>query len=682
MRDLHNYHRRLKLLDHFDYQSDCPREPFTFSSDWVPKEAQISDPIRDLVREDLRGLGRLSFRWRPVSNLSPEERRALKKLKNNRDIVIKPADKGSKIVILDKASYIKEANRQLQNKKHYLPLKTSIQAETQAQIREILDDLCETNKITKKQKVYLYGQDPPRPRKFYLLPKIHKDPNTWTVPHQVPPGRPIVSDCGSESYRIAEYLDFYLNPLSQIHSSYVKDTYDFVDRLKTVEFPPGALLFSIDVDALYTNIDTRLGLKAVREVLIRHPDPNRPDEALLRLLELGLTKNDFIFNNNFYLQVHGTAMGKKFAPAYANIYMAEFERTFFPKCSKLPALYLRYLDDIFGVWPHGEPDFKRFITALNEHHSSITVKYEINYKKINFLDTEVFVKAGDDGRTGLGTRVFFKPTDTHALLHKSSYHPRHTFRGIVKSQLIRFRRICVAEADASLATRTLFRALMPRGYSRTFLRGINAEVKRMFEVGVKPMEKEGQKHLIPFVSTYGPAALEMNKTIKRNFKIVQTKILPLQNFRVLAAYRRNKNIKDMLVQASLKTERHDSLKSHFKTFKFITNKYTHLSAAVREVFQLDSSNLVYAIECKICNKIYIGQTKNTLRMRLKQHLYNIKNNTKTTVIYSHFKDHGSENLFIAGLEAGTGWSRNRRLWRENYWINQLNTVHPNGLNEK
>ena len=41
----------------------------------------------------------------------------------------------------------------------------------------------------------------------------------------------------------------------------------------------------------------------------------------------------------------------------------------------------------------------------------------------------------------LQTRVFFKETDTHQLLHKNSYHPKHTTRGILKSQLLRFKRI-------------------------------------------------------------------------------------------------------------------------------------------------------------------------------------------------------------------------------------------------
>lgn len=79
----------------------------------------------------------------------------------------------------------------------------------------------------------------------------------------------------------------------------------------------------------------------------------------------------------------------------------------------------------------------------------------------------------------LATRVYFK--STHALLQKSSYHPKHTSRGIIKSQLIRFHCICSLEEDVEVATNTLFAALRPRGYSRRFLRHIKAEVKHSFD---------------------------------------------------------------------------------------------------------------------------------------------------------------------------------------------------------
>lgn len=96
------------------------------------------------------------------------------------------------------------------------------------------------------------------------------------------------------------------------------------------------MLFTIDIDALYTNIHSELGLKAVCDIFERFPDPARPDKELLELLDISLNRNDFEFNQHHYLQVYGMAMGKKFAPAHANIYMADWERTVFQKCTKVP----------------------------------------------------------------------------------------------------------------------------------------------------------------------------------------------------------------------------------------------------------------------------------------------------------------------------------------------------------
>lgn len=95
----------------------------------------------------------------------------------------------------------------------------------------------------------------------------------------------------------------------------------------------------MDVTSLYTNIDTQRGLEAVEETLKAH----RPDKLLMELLEIYLTCNNFEFNGKFYLQVKGTAMGKSFSPAYANIYMPDWETSVFQKRSKHPLIYLRYL---------------------------------------------------------------------------------------------------------------------------------------------------------------------------------------------------------------------------------------------------------------------------------------------------------------------------------------------------
>lgn len=52
-RDLHHYHRRLKLRDYFD-NDDFFREPFIQSSVWEPEWGALSDSLRDLIRRDIQ----------------------------------------------------------------------------------------------------------------------------------------------------------------------------------------------------------------------------------------------------------------------------------------------------------------------------------------------------------------------------------------------------------------------------------------------------------------------------------------------------------------------------------------------------------------------------------------------------------------------------------------------------
>ncbi len=93
------------------------------------------------------------------------------------------------------------------------------------------------------------------------------------------------------------------------------------------------------------------------------------------------------------------------------------------------------------AWPHNIRLFQDFINTLNSHHPSIQVKYTIDANRHNFLDTAVFFQPTNAIHKKLPTEVYFKATDTRALLHKNSYHHKDTFRGIIKSQLICCHRI-------------------------------------------------------------------------------------------------------------------------------------------------------------------------------------------------------------------------------------------------
>lgn len=112
---------------------------------------------------------------------------------------------------LDVHQYLFEADRQLSNSLHYKQIPGTIQPLAQEQIHRLIKQLYTKHFITKKQYLFLLGPDRPRPRYFYLLPKIHKAPEAWTVPFEIPTGRPIVSDCNSCSYNISIYIDHFIN---------------------------------------------------------------------------------------------------------------------------------------------------------------------------------------------------------------------------------------------------------------------------------------------------------------------------------------------------------------------------------------------------------------------------------------------------------------------------------------
>ncbi|MGL5567368.1 MAG: hypothetical protein ACRDC4_16715, partial [Plesiomonas sp.] len=403
----------------------------------------------------------------PVPNLPMAEVSALKSLIDRRDIIIKPVDKGSAVVIMDREEYIEEGLRQLQNQEFYIKISEPIFEQTIPKITEIIQSLLRQGHLQEKQAEYLNTN--PRVRRFYLLPKIHKPQKAWPSPF-MPPGRPIVSDSDSESYRIAEYIDSFLKPLATRHESFVRDSYDFIEKIKPLEPPTQAFLFTMDGDSLYTNIETPLGIQAINDCFQNNPDPSRPDAAILKLLQLSLENNDFEFAGRYFLQIKGTAMWKKFAPSYANIYMAQWEETVFVKCPLKSFSYFRYLDDIWGIWDHGKGEFDKFVQILNNHHQSIKLKTNIDPVSSNFLDITIYKGPDFETTRRLDTKVFFKETDMHALLQYKSFHPRHTFQGIVSSQLLRFSRICSKERDFLEAQTILFRALRSRGYPRSKLR--------------------------------------------------------------------------------------------------------------------------------------------------------------------------------------------------------------------
>ncbi|KAI8495640.1 hypothetical protein Bbelb_266120 [Branchiostoma belcheri] len=587
-------------------------------------------------------------------NISELERKALVELKKMTNVIIKPADKGSAVVIIKREDYIQEALRQLNNKDHYRKVNHCLSEEHATKVRHTLLHLREDGTIDDTTYNYLSPPVCPMTPIFYLLPKIHKKGN---------PGRPILSanDCATE--RISEFADFHLRPLH---------TTDFLRRLnKLGKVPQNAILVILDVSSLYTNIPTDEGIQACREALQNDP-ADVPTEAICQLLDRILHLNNLEFNEEHYIQVQGTALGTRVAPSYANIFMGHFEDRFVYKRTVRPWIWWRYIDDIFAVWTRSEEELKSFIQDLNQAHRTIKFTVETSKTTINFLD------------------VTASPMDSSCAYDAS------------------------AQAQADTEKRPLSSGITSRkGVTKRPYWTPPSLVHRSApgKTHYRKRHPQAPQDRTVLVTTYSsPHLPPLHTIIKKYWNLVQLSSRTRDIFQdpPLVAYRRNKNIKDMLVRARISKENRNFFlkfvpsgsfpceKNRCTNCAFVkkaNNFKSHRTGkcyAIRTHINCQSKNIVYLIQCKKCGVQYVGETKQTLANRLNGHRSAINTCTKKdTPVSAHFNQthHSMGDLEILGIEklcytGNEDLTRQRRLQRESYWIHQLRTLHPDGLNQE
>ena len=112
--------------------------------------------------------------------------------------------------------------------------------------------------------------------------------------------------------------------------SYVKDSGDFLKNIKNVgKIPEGAILVTTDVVTPYPNIPHGADLEALRKKLNERETPRVFTEEVLEMTDFVLKNNFFEFNEEGKRQKLGTAIGTKFAPPYACIFMDAVETELF-----------------------------------------------------------------------------------------------------------------------------------------------------------------------------------------------------------------------------------------------------------------------------------------------------------------------------------------------------------------
>ncbi|XP_060518420.1 uncharacterized protein LOC132697146 [Cylas formicarius] len=431
---------------------------FAVAPKTIPKEEIISEietvidhlesSTAEEVRQDVACILRKAKT--PASNITKEEERALICLRKNKEIMILPADKWNATVVMNTEDYKRKVQQILEDdcyKKVSRDPTTYLKKTTKAKIKEVIQD-------EQLQKKLIPREKSSRCPKHYGLPKIHKNDV---------PLRPILT----------------YQPIVEAKASYVKNSEHFLQLIKEINIDQQDVLASFDVKSLYPSIpiDEALDLIAMNEDIPSH---------VIQLAEHCLKTTYFRYDGQLYRQTDGAPMGSSLSPAIGNLFMTYFEAQAIRESQLKPKLWIRYVDNIFIIWSHGEVKLDHFLTYLNSLHDRIefTIEKEKD-KQLPFLDV---LLTRSDGRK-LQHQLYRKPTHTDKYLNAQSHHHPSQIQAVANTLICRSVRL-TDEIHNKQEMEKITRTLRDNNYTESTIRNAKRTNTRTRRDSTKEQERE------------------------------------------------------------------------------------------------------------------------------------------------------------------------------------------------
>ncbi len=464
--DVVNLSSRTFSENHLEALSACVK--FRFSPNKVPflqlissmecsaKHLEQQDPsLAASFRAECSKI--ISNATAPRPNFTPKIRQCLKEISKMEDITVTTADKGGKMIILDSTSYSAMCVLHLEDsayKQIHVFGDGPNQVETSqlfndsfihpdpsdrllrlqcTELTEILNRLHWRKELDSMERRLLLPGQPYSGTipKFYGLPKLHKIGQLLL--------RPIISCYGLYLDKVSQKLKEILNLLVW-GSTTVFNAYEVVQILELFKFLPTDTLHSYDVKSLFTRVPVAETLHIVQgrldDLRKLENDPlvlitSLSNAGIMELLNHVLSQCLFSWDNALFKQASGLPMGGRLSPVLSNIYMEHLELKVLCQSSKIPRLYLRFVDDVFLVWNTMNGSHKVFLDQLNSQHPQIQLTEECEKESsLPFLD--ILIK-----RTGEHAEIdiYRKPTHSFRYTHYDSAQPhfmkKETVRGLV-----------------------------------------------------------------------------------------------------------------------------------------------------------------------------------------------------------------------------------------------------------
>jgi hypothetical protein len=600
--------------------------------------------IVNLEFEIFKNYHKIKFDY-DLNNITKEEFLSLKQFIRFKPFKIVECDKNIGVSIIDNKIYNDLCLEHLNNEEYFSkteedPLELCI-----LNINSSLNDLKSSFDINRKLFNSFYINFDLKNKyslgKFRILTKLHKK-NFGT--------RPIVNCKNHPTMVIAGFIHNLLEPYVKKSNSFLKDSQYLINILENVKIEEELDIHTLDIENLYMNMVLEDVLNKITDFMKDKIDSNYITiKGFNMILNLILQNNYISFNNKYYKQIKGVAMGSISSPTIANLYLSILEDKFL--VIHRPFLYKRYLDDIFIVVKRNFD-----INILNLYFCNLKLILSSS-NIVNFLDLNIEI---DYIYQRFKISLYIKPTQSFAFLLTDSNHPQFIFKNIPISIFIRIRKNCSDLNDYFYYSNKFYINFKKRGYDIKTLTKICNTVARLDRKELLKYKKRNnyikQNYIVSNIY-YDKNICNFNDNLKNCFNNIKIDNNLLNNYALKSINIMQPNLGAMLIHNipsfnfNLKNLKYKKCNnSNCNVCKFSSNssviKFTNnLKLPISCFSSCDSSNFIYFIKCKKCNYFYIGESSRTVKERLNEHVYYIKSfipyikNFKSTSIHFNLKGH-------------------------------------------
>ena len=564
---------------------------------------------------------------------------------------------------------------------------------------------------------------------FYGLLKIHKCQKEDLVPGSRIPLRLVNDLSNSPTSRSDKYINWkFLKPLQdEFCSDLVKDSTEALRWLESHNQSSSRNVngFAWDFTSLYDNLTPELVMEALLVAIHEHR-PEWPAELIkwiLDLVDLNLKSSVGKFGNLWYRSKVGVVTGGSLSVSLANIAVFYALRCALEGGTAPHLIGLkRFLDDIMGLWTGSRDEFVSWADSVNCKLGAWGLSIKDNKEDVwqfsppseycVFLD----IRFRFDQQEGLLTDVNIKSTDARVYLHFSSFHPRYTFKSIVYSQCLRYRRIINDDIRLHRRLLELKECFIRSGYPSRLVEGVIQDVSsRRRNLDYKKRDKTPPNKVL-WIQTYGPATPVITDAVKEANTILSKSPAWEGDDNVMGVVnRRPCNLGDLILKRkklALDTSQSPEGTTRCTPFptpgikrkagrpcascNLMSDSNSVISSTNGRIYSTPkadckSKNIIYCATCIHCSKQYVGKSTNRLQKRVSGHRSHMND-----IVFDSDSDDATlaEHLKMVHCLEGSELFNHSFSFTvlqlspldldacEQRWVNRLTTLSPFGLNKE